>query len=142
MPTEYPAQILELRLSEQDDLKNESERCSANPATLRSIGRSIGQQVRIIRNNTNFVALFAVKQANPAADLSDPNLANVVRTGQTGRELLGTAGEMAGIVQAKVVDDPPKPEEPDRVRFFEAAEKGGQGREKERRADGKSNRKF
>jgi hypothetical protein len=33
MPTEYAAQILQLRLPGQDDLKNESERCSADPIT-------------------------------------------------------------------------------------------------------------
>ena len=92
MPTEYPAQILKLRLPEQDDLKNESERCSADPVMLDSIGRSIGQQVRITRSDSpNFVAVFTVKQANPDADLGDPELANVVRTGQTGRERLGTS---------------------------------------------------
>jgi phage replication-related protein YjqB (UPF0714/DUF867 family) len=122
MPTEYSAQILKLRVPEQDDLKNESELCSANPATLKSIGRSLGQQVRISRDNTNFVALFTVKQANPAADLSDPELANVVRTGQTGRERLGKAGEMAGVVQAKVVDDGPQT---GGVSFFELAEDDG-----------------
>jgi phage replication-related protein YjqB (UPF0714/DUF867 family) len=108
MPTEFTAQILKLRLPEQDDLKNESERCSANPAVLKSIGRAIGQQVRITRSDSpNFVAVYTVKQANPDADLADPELANVVRTGQTGRERLGTAGEMAAVVQAKVVDDAP-----------------------------------
>ena len=122
MPTEYSAQILKLRVPEQDDLKNESELCSANPATLKSIGRSLGQQVRISRDNTNFVALFTVKQANPAADLSDPELANVVRTGQTGRERLGTAEQMRGVVQAKVVDDGPQPAG---VSFFELADDDG-----------------
>jgi phage replication-related protein YjqB (UPF0714/DUF867 family) len=109
MPTEYSAQLLKLRLPEQDDLKNESERCSADPATLTSIGRSIGQQVRIIRSDSpNFVAVYTVKQANPDADLGDPELANVVRTGQTGRERLGRAEEMAATVRAKVVDDGPQ----------------------------------
>ena len=109
MPTEYSAQLLELRLPEQDDLKNESERCSADPATLTSIGRTIDQQVRIIRSDSpNFVAVYTVKQANPAADLGDPELANLVRTGQTGRERLGKAEEMAATVQAKVVDDAPQ----------------------------------
>ena len=108
MPTEYTAQILKLRLPEQEELKNESERCSADPAMLNSIGRSIGQQVRITRSDSpNFVALYTVKQANPEADLGDPELANVVRTGQTGRERLGTAEEVAAKVQAKVVDDAP-----------------------------------
>lgn len=122
MPTEYSAQILKLRAPEQDDLKNESELCSANPATLKSIGRFLGQQVRVSRDNTNFVALFTVKQANPAADLSDPKLGNVVRVGQTGRKRLGDAGEMAGIVHAKVVDDGPQP---GGVSFFELAEDDG-----------------
>ena len=108
MSTEYTAQILKLQLPEQEDLKNASERCSANPATLNSIGRAIGQQVRITqRDSPNFVAVFTVKQANPDDDLGDPELANAVRTGQTGRERLGTTEEMAAVVQAKVVDDAP-----------------------------------
>ena len=124
MPTEYTAKILKLRLPEQDELKNETERCSADPVMLESIGRSIGQQVRIKRDGSGFVALYTVKQANPAADLSHPELANVVRTGQTGRERLGTTEEMAAIVQAKVVDTAPG--EPDGVRFFEVAKDEGE----------------
>jgi phage replication-related protein YjqB (UPF0714/DUF867 family) len=109
-PTDYAAQILQLRLPEQGDLEGESERCSADPVKLQSIGRSIGQQVRITRSDSpNFVAVYTVKQANPDDDLGDPKRANVVRTGRTGRERLGTIKEMAAIVQAKVVDDAPKP---------------------------------
>jgi phage replication-related protein YjqB (UPF0714/DUF867 family) len=108
MTIEYNAQLLKLRLPEQDELKNESERCSADPTMLKSIGRAIGEQVRITRRDSpNFVALYTVKQPNPDEDLGDPELANVVRTGQTGRERLGTAEEMPAIVQAKVVDDAP-----------------------------------
>jgi phage replication-related protein YjqB (UPF0714/DUF867 family) len=110
MSTEYAAQILQLRLPEQNDLKDESERCSADPVKLESIGRSIGQQIRITRSDSsNFVAVYTVKQANPDADLGDPKQANVVRTGKTGRERLGTTDGMAAIVQAKVVDDAPRP---------------------------------
>ena len=59
MPTEYTAQILKLRLPEQEELKNESERCSADPTMLESIGRAIGQQVRITRSDSpNFVAVL------------------------------------------------------------------------------------
>ena len=127
MPTEYTAQILKLRLPEQDELKNDSERCSADPAKLESIGRSIGQQVRIKRSDddSGFVALFTAKQANPDADLSDPEQANVVRTGKTGRERLGTDGEMEAIVQAEVVDAPPESGAPNAVRFFEVADDDG-----------------
>ena len=123
MSSEYSAQILKLQLPEQDDLKNESERCSADPAMLNSIGRSLGQQVRVTRSESpNFVAVFTVKQANPDADLGNPELANVVRSGQTGRERLGTAEAMGGIVQAKVVDDAPRL---GTFSFFELADDDG-----------------
>ena len=35
MPIEYDAQILKLRLPEQDQLKNDAECCSADPAALK-----------------------------------------------------------------------------------------------------------
>jgi hypothetical protein len=119
MRTEYTAQIRKLRLPEQDELKNESERCSADPVMLESIGRALGQQVRIKRSDeSGFVALYTVKQANPDADLSEPEQAGVVRAGQTGRERLGTADEMEATVQAKVVDAAPQS---GAVSFFELA---------------------
>jgi murein DD-endopeptidase MepM/ murein hydrolase activator NlpD len=123
MPTEYTAQIRRLRLPEQDDLKNESERCSADPAMLESIGRSIGQQIRVVRkDDPRFAALYTVKNANPEAD---SGLAEVVRTGQTGRERLGTDAEMEATVQANVVDAPPQSGESVGVRFFEMANDDG-----------------
>ena len=58
MATEYAAHVLKLRLPEQEELKNASERCSADPAMLKSIGRTVGQQVRITRQDSpNLVAL-------------------------------------------------------------------------------------
>ena len=124
MRTEYTAQIRKLRLPEQDELKNESERCSADPVMLESIGRALGQQVRIKRSDeSGFVALYTVKQANPDADLSEPEQAGVVRAGQTGRERLGTADEMEATVQAKVVDAAPQS---GAVSFFELAKNEGE----------------
>jgi phage replication-related protein YjqB (UPF0714/DUF867 family) len=126
MPTEFDAQILKLPLPEQDALKNHAERCSADPAVLNSIGRAVGHQVRITRKgNRRFVALYTVKQANPPPDLDDPSRANVVRTGQAGRERLGTTAEMRAVVHATVVDNAPLPGEPIGVRFFEVAEDDG-----------------
>ena len=122
MPTEYNSRVLKLRLPEQDELKNEPEHCSADLGMLGSIGRSIGQQVRIKRkDDPHFIALYTVKQGNPDLDSSDPESANIVRTGQGGRERLGTTAETEGTVEAKVVDAVPKPGDPDRVRFFEVA---------------------
>ena len=78
VPTKYDAQILKLRLPEQDALKNDAERCSADPRALHSVGRTVGQQVRITRqDDPRFIALYTFKQANPPADLNDPNRANV-----------------------------------------------------------------
>jgi phage replication-related protein YjqB (UPF0714/DUF867 family) len=122
-PTEYDAQILKLDLPEQDALKNDPERCSADPAMLQSVGRAVGHQVRIKRaDDPRFVAIYTVRQANPQGDLSDPNRAGVVRTGQAGRERLGTPAEMEAVVQATVVDAAPLPGRPIGVRFFEVAE--------------------
>ena len=124
MPTEYTAEIFQLQLPEQNELKNQSERCSADPTMLKTIGRAIGQQVRIIRRDSpNFVAVYTVKQPNPDDDLGDPERANVVRTGQSGRERLGKTGEMAAIVQAKVVDEAPQA---GRASFFELFDDDGQ----------------
>jgi phage replication-related protein YjqB (UPF0714/DUF867 family) len=123
MPTEYDAQILKLRLPEQDELKNDAERCSADPAALNSIGRTVGHQVRIERkDDPRFIALYTVKQANPPDDLSDPSRANVIRTGQAGLERLGTTAEMKAVVHATVVDPAPPPSG---VRFFEVAKDDG-----------------
>jgi phage replication-related protein YjqB (UPF0714/DUF867 family) len=126
MPTGYDAQILKLDLPEQEALKNDAERCSADPAMLESIGRAVGHQVRIRAADPGFVALFTVRQANPQGDLSTPSRANVVRTGQAGRERLGTDAEMKAVVQARVVDSPPLFGEPEGVRFFEEAEDDGE----------------
>src|SRR5215472_9175885 len=126
IPTKYDAQILKLRLPEQDALRNDAERCSADAGALHSVGRTVGQQVRITReDDPRFIALYTVKQANPPADLDNPNRANVVRTGQTGRERLGTTVEMKAVVHATVVDPAPLPGEPNGVRFFELAEDNG-----------------
>jgi phage replication-related protein YjqB (UPF0714/DUF867 family) len=127
MSAEYEAQILKLRLPAQNALKNEAERCSADPLTLESIGRSLGQQVRIKRrDDPSFFALYTVKIANPDADRSDPGGANIVRTSKPGRDRLGTSAEMEAIVQARVVDAAPQPGEPDGVRFFEEADDDGE----------------
>jgi len=126
MQTEYAARILKLRLPEQDELKNAPERCSADPVMLETIGRSVGEQVRIKRkDDPRFFALYTIKQANPDVDVRDHRRADVVRAGQAGRERLGTAADIEATVQARVVDDAPQPGEPDGTRFFETADDDG-----------------
>lgn len=123
MPTEYPAHILALDLPAQESLENDQERCSADPLRLRSIGRAVGQQVRIVRaDRAGSFALYTVAQANPPAGLDDRCRASIVRTGFTGRQRLGTTDEMDATVHADVVDAAPPREG---ARFFEAAEDAG-----------------
>jgi phage replication-related protein YjqB (UPF0714/DUF867 family) len=116
----YDARILKLRLPEQDALKDNAERCSADPASLASIGRAVGQQVRIKRrDDARFVAVYTVNQSNP----DSPGRADVVRTGLTGRERLGDGGELEeATVEATVLD---APGESTGVRFIEVAEDTG-----------------
>jgi len=117
MASEYDARLLKLDLPVQDTLKNDAERCSADPGMLQSIGRAVGQQVRITRaDQPQFFALYTVAQGNPPADVGDPSRANVVRTGLTGRERLGTPADMDAVVHATVVDVAPSHTG---VRFFE-----------------------
>ncbi len=116
------ARILKLRLPEQNALKNTPERCSADPVMLETIGRFVGEQVRIKRkDDPHFFALYTVKQANP----DGRGRANVVRAGQGGRKRLGTAADIEATVQARVVDAAPQPGEPDGTRFFEIADDDG-----------------
>jgi phage replication-related protein YjqB (UPF0714/DUF867 family) len=117
MSTDYKARVLKVDLIEQDALKNEAERCSADPETLQSIGREVGHQVRITRTEKpEFFAVYTVAQPNPRADLNDPNRADVVRTGLAGRERLGASAEMDAVVSAAVVDASPAASG---ARFFE-----------------------
>src|SRR5262245_35659648 len=115
----YDARILKLRLPEQDLLKNAAERCSADPVSLSSIGRDVGQQVRItLSDDPRFVAVYTVNTPNP----DDPSQADIVRTGLGGRERLGTSAELDATVEATVLDAPGQPAG---VRFFEVADDTG-----------------
>jgi phage replication-related protein YjqB (UPF0714/DUF867 family) len=115
----YDAHLLRVRLPEQDAIKNEPERCSADPVALAAAGRAVGQQVRITRrDDARFVAVFTVSEPNP----DDPAHLDVVRTGQAGRERLGTQNELEASIAAQVVDRPPAADEPPGVRFFEVGE--------------------
>ena len=126
MQTEYAARILKLRLPEQNELKNAPERCSADPVKLETIGRSIGEQVRIKRkDDSRFVALYTVKQANPTTTWRSE--ASQRRSRRTRRAGSGWAPMLTlqATVQARVVDAPPQPGEPDGARFFEMADDDG-----------------
>jgi phage replication-related protein YjqB (UPF0714/DUF867 family) len=92
--TTYSASIKKA-LAAQTDLVNHSERCSADPEKLASIGRSLGHQVRVKRNSTQY-ALYTV------SEVRQENPDNIVRMGQAGRQRLGTTNEFSGTVDSQV----------------------------------------
>ena len=76
-------------LHEQDDLIKHKEHCSADPEKLATVGRALGHQVRIKRNNQEY-GLYTVSEVRQET----PD--KIVRMGQSGRERLGKSGEFEG----------------------------------------------
>ena len=81
-------------LPSQQDLKDNAEHCSADPARLATIGRACGQQVRIYRTPEDF-ALYTVSEVRP--ELPD----EVVRMGRAGRQRLSLEIEFPGVVDSR-----------------------------------------
>jgi phage replication-related protein YjqB (UPF0714/DUF867 family) len=84
-------------LSGQTDLIEDPEHCSADPDRLKTIGRAVGQQVRIKRGSSQY-ALYTVSE--PHQESPD----NIVRIGLGGRQRLGTSDEFGATVEAQVPD--------------------------------------
>jgi phage replication-related protein YjqB (UPF0714/DUF867 family) len=77
----------------QADIIARREHCSADADRLAAIGRAVGQQVRIYRDDSHF-ALFTVTEAR------DEEPDTVVRLGRIGRARLGSPGPAAARVVA------------------------------------------
>ena len=86
-------------LPEQVDLKERREHCSVEPRLLAAIGREVGQQVRIERNDDEY-GIYTVSQ-------SIPDGTNVVRMGLRGRQRLGTDEVFAGVIDSQVAEPDP-----------------------------------
>src|SRR5262249_15946365 len=71
------------------------EHCSADPEKLATVGRLLGHQVRIKRNDDEY-GLYTV------SELRQENQDNVVRMGKIGRERLGKSDEFEGTLDAQV----------------------------------------
>ena len=80
--------------SEQSTLKKKPEHCSADPDKLATIGRTIGHQIRVKRNENQ--ALFTVSE--PRKEQPD----NILRMIETARSRLGTTDEFDAIVDSQV----------------------------------------
>ncbi|MGH8531161.1 MAG: poly-gamma-glutamate hydrolase family protein [Gammaproteobacteria bacterium] len=91
----YNASIKKALSSEQKDLIDHKEHCSANPEKLATVGRAVKHQVRIKRNDAEY-GLYTVSEVRPE------NPDNVVRVGKDGRERLGTTDEFDGTLDSQV----------------------------------------
>lgn len=82
-------------LSSQQDLKHHKEHCSADPKKLATVGRALGHQVRIKRNDSEY-GLYTISQARQES----PD--NIARMGETGRKQLGTSDEFVATLNSQV----------------------------------------
>jgi phage replication-related protein YjqB (UPF0714/DUF867 family) len=82
-------------LASQEDLIAHREHCSVDPERLATIECTLGNQVRIKRNASEF-GLFTVSDVRQ----EDPD--STVRMGLAGRRRLGTSDEFDGVVDAQV----------------------------------------
>jgi phage replication-related protein YjqB (UPF0714/DUF867 family) len=91
----YDASVKKALSSHQDDLIKQKEHCSADPEKLAAVGRALGHQVRIKRNDYEY-GLYTVSEVRQES----PD--NIVRMGEDGRERLGTSDEFTGTLDSQV----------------------------------------
>jgi phage replication-related protein YjqB (UPF0714/DUF867 family) len=91
----YDVWINKALLPQQNDLRRHNEHCSADPEKLATVGRLLGHQVRIKRNDDEY-GLYTISQVRRE------NQENVVRMGKNGRARLGTSDEFEGTLDARV----------------------------------------
>jgi phage replication-related protein YjqB (UPF0714/DUF867 family) len=80
-------------LPDQDDLQDRREHCSVDAVRLASIGRAVGQQVRV-RLRSDAFGLYTVSEVRP----EDPD--STVRMGRRGLERLRPGDEFDGVVDS------------------------------------------
>ncbi|MDF0673042.1 MAG: poly-gamma-glutamate hydrolase family protein [Nitrospira sp.] len=91
----YDASIKKALDPEQDDLIKRKEHCSADREKLETVGRLLGHQVRIKRNNQEY-GLYTVSQVR------QENQDRIVRMGEGGRERLGIIAEFSATLDPQV----------------------------------------
>jgi phage replication-related protein YjqB (UPF0714/DUF867 family) len=91
----YEASIKKALSPEQADLIDHKEHCSADREKLGTVGRLLGHQVRIKRNDGEYglYTVSEVRQENPD---------KIVRMGKGGRERLGTSDEFDATLDSQV----------------------------------------
>ena len=91
----YHVSVNKALTASQQDLIDHKERCSADPEKLARVGRALGHQLRIKRNDYQY-ALYTVSQVRQ--EIRD----NIIRIGNSGRERLGSSGEFAATLHSQV----------------------------------------
>jgi len=91
----YDASIKKALSPQQADVIDHKEHCSADREKLETVGRLLGHQVRIKRNDDEYglYTVSEVRQENPD---------NIVRMGKGGRERLGTSDEFDATLDSQV----------------------------------------
>jgi hypothetical protein len=90
----YHVSVNKALTASQQDLINHKEHCSADPEKLARVGRALGHQLRIKRNDSQY-ALYTVSQVRQET----PD--NIVRMGDGGRNRLGTSSEFAAALHSQ-----------------------------------------
>ena len=91
----YDASVKKALAASQQDLIDHKEHCSADPSRLAAVGRALGHQVRIKRNNAQY-ALYTVSEVRPES----PD--TIVRMGESGRKRLNTTNEFNATLDSQV----------------------------------------
>jgi phage replication-related protein YjqB (UPF0714/DUF867 family) len=91
----YDASVKKALTASQQDLIDREEHCSADPRRLATVGRALGHQVRITRNDSQY-ALYTV------SEIRQETRDNIVRMGDAGRKRLGTSNEFAATLDSQV----------------------------------------
>ena len=91
----YVASVRKALADSQQDLIDHREHCSADPAKLAAVGRALGHQVRIKRNNSQY-ALYTVSEVRQES----PD--TIVRMGETGRQRLNATNEFNATLDSQV----------------------------------------
>jgi len=93
----YNASIKRALDPQQKDLIAHKEHCSADSEKLATVGRALGHQVRIKRNDAEY-GLYTVSEVR----WENPD--NIVHLGKDGRERLGTSDEFEGTLDSHAPD--------------------------------------
>ena len=91
----YHVSVNKALTASQQDVIDHKEHCSADPEKLATVGRALGHQPRIKRNDFQY-ALYTVSQVRQET----PD--NIVRMGDGGRRRLGTSSEFAAALYSQV----------------------------------------